>query len=206
MRKLLKLMSMVAITFLLVACNNKEETESVESVESVESQAPVESDTESSQEISSVEESEADDESAEEPSAENVTIEFYVGNQSEPSNTYSVSITEGTNVLETMELIEEIDFNFNEEEGVIDQIGDYVNDYDTGETWTYLLNGQYAELGVVSQILEPGDTVTWYYGTIDLIPMHLIPAEEQAVELENPGQTTAADEVAEEITEEGTGE
>ena len=38
-----------------------------------------------------------------------------------------------------------------------------------------------AEFGVVSQTLEEGDNIKWYFGTIDQIPITIIPASEEEV-------------------------
>ena len=88
------------------------------------------------------------------------------------------------NVIGAMEAAEELTFTFNEEEGIIDVIEDIANDYETGDTWVYLLNDQMAEFGVVSQTLEEGDNIKWYFGTIDQIPITIIPANEDEVEEE----------------------
>ena len=57
----------------------------------------------------------------------------------------------------------------------MDSIEGYENDYTVGNTWTYVFNGEYAQLGVVSQTLEAGDEIDWYYGTIDEIPINVVP-------------------------------
>lgn len=199
---------MAALALLLAACGNNESTETVESsaestVESVESveessQESTESATEDQADTSS---EDAENAETDEPAADAVTFEFYVDGAEEPFETYTVDNAEGMSVMEAMESIEGLEFNFNEEEGVIDQIGEYSNDYGTEETWAYLLNDQYAELGVVSQTLEAGDTISWYYGTSDLIPMNLVPAEEAALELDNPAAADAAEDVASEVIE-----
>lgn len=213
MKKVLKITSMAALALLLAACGNNESTETVESsaestVESVESveessQEDAESATEDQSDASTEETENAE---TDEPAADAVTFEFYVDGGETPFETFTVDNAEGMSVMEAMENIDGLEFNFNEEDGVIDQIGEYTNDYGTEETWAYLLNGQYAELGVVSQTLEAGDTIAWYYGTSDLIPMNLVPAEEAALELDNPAAAEATEEMASEILEEDTEE
>ncbi len=205
MKKFLKILSTAALAFILAACNNNS-TEEVESTSESVVESTVESEQESSETSSESVESEGSSDQAEEtndedPNAEGVTFEFYVDGSEEPYETFVVENADDISVLEAMESIEGLDFNFNEEEGVIDQIGDYTNDYTTGQTWAYLLNGEYAEFGVVSQHVENGDTIAWYFGTADQIPMNLVPAEAGAVELDNPGMTEAAEDVAEEASD-----
>lgn len=178
MRKFLKISSLVAIALVLVACGGKDEKKTEES-----SAPPVESSSVVPESVSSVESQAVSSESTPapaetaEPTADAVKFEFYVDGADKPYETFAVNNAEGMSVKEAMETITGLTFTFNEDEGVIDHIGDHKNNYETGETWAYLLNGQYAELGVVSQKLKAGDTIKWYYGTSDLIPMNLIPAE-----------------------------
>ncbi len=200
MKKFLKILSTAALALILAACNNNT-TEEVESS----SDSTVESEQENSESSESVD-SEVSSEDAEEandedPTAKGVNFEFYVDGAEEPYETFVAENADGMSVLEAMESIEGLDFNFNEEEGVIDQIGDYTNDYASEQTWAYLLNGEYAEFGVVSQTVENGDTIAWYFGTADQIPMNLVPSEANAVELDNPGMTEAAEEVADQASE-----
>ncbi|MGX7091793.1 DUF4430 domain-containing protein [Hutsoniella sourekii] len=186
MKKFIKLMSLSTAAFLLVACNNggQEAEPAQESVSSVvESQDQASSQESSSQSLSSdaAESSHDEDTQADDTTGESVKFAFYVSGQEAPVAEYDVNLTEGMNVLEAMEASkDQVPFNFNEEEGVIDSINDIDNDYLSGQTWTYLLNGQFAEAGVVSQTLKAGDTIQWYFGTIDEIPVTIIPAEDVA--------------------------
>ena len=88
-------------------------------------------------------------------------------------------------------------FTFNEEEGVIDVIDEITNDYEAGNTWVYLLNDQMADMGVVSQTLSEGDDIKWYFGTIDQIPITIIPADDEVAE----EAVTAEDEEQVEVVE-----
>lgn len=206
MKKLLKALSLLALSFILVACQNNRN----QPAESASSQ-PVESQPAESQEVVSTE-SQADDpadnardESAEsvasqdtdkesdpdadpetddsdsdtgsEVTGETVTLAFYVDGSEVPEAEYTVEFVEGMNVLEAMEAADGLDFTFSDEEGVITEVDGISNDWSTEQTWTYLLNGEYAELGVVSQTLEAGDEIAWYFGTADQIPVNLVPAE-----------------------------
>lgn len=56
-----------------------------------------------------------------------------------------------------------------DEEGVVWSIYDIDNDWETGDSWVYLVNGEFAESGVQSQKLKAGDVVEWHYGDPDLI-------------------------------------
>ena len=121
------------------------------------------------------EEGESATEDTEEASETAATFAFYVSGEEAPIAEFSVEDAEGLSVLEALESNEELTFNFNETEGVVDSIEGYENDYTVGNTWTYVYNGEYAQLGVVSQTLEAGDEIDWYYGTIDEIPINVVP-------------------------------
>ena len=195
MKKFIKLMALPAFALFLVACQNTTEEQPVESsaVESVE-----ESVAEQSSQVSIPESSESTDESAEsnadgeetesasteesgddseEASETAISFAFYVAGEEEAIATFNSEEIEGLSVLEAMEANEDLTFNFNETEGVIDSIEGYDNDYSVGNTWTYVLNGEYAQLGVVSQTLTAGDQIDWYFGTIDEIPINVIQSE-----------------------------
>lgn len=105
--------------------------------------------------------------------ATDVKFTLYVDGE-ETANFVAKDAVEGS-VIDTMTSIEELEFNFNEDEGIIDVIDGIENDYETGKTWVYLLNGEYAEFGVVSQTLSEGDTVEWYYGFPEDLPVNIIP-------------------------------
>ncbi|UUX32808.1 DUF4430 domain-containing protein [Fundicoccus culcitae] len=188
MKKILKTISIPLIALFLVACGDQG-TETT----SVESQAP-ESSVESAAESVSQEQTESVSEASDTTSAEESDAVSSEDNGDEATSQAGITFTlfvngeetasfvavdsDGLSVMEAMESIEDLEFNFNEDEGVIDEIDGIANDYDTGETWTYLLNGEFAELGVVSQTLSEDDVVEWYYGTIDEIPVNIVPAEE----------------------------
>lgn len=189
MKKFLRSLAIPLIALFLVACGDQgTETTSVESqepestIESVEESAAtnqsesVEESTSSDDADESAESTEESTDGEEEANEEGIVFTLYVNG--EETNSFVAVDADGLSVMEAMESIEDLEFNFNEDEGVIDEIDGIANDYETGETWTYLLNGEFAELGVVSQTLSEDDVIDWYFGTIDEIPVNIIPAEE----------------------------
>lgn len=117
------------------------------------------------------------DEQAEEVSEDAASFKFYINGEEDPELAFSIEDAEGMSVLEALQSQEDLNVNFNEEEGIVDSINGIDNNYETWESWAYLLNGQFAELGVVSQTLSAGDEIEWYYGTTDAIPVNILPAE-----------------------------
>ena len=107
-----------------------------------------------------------------------VTFKFYV--HGEIIGSFGVPNAAGKTVFEAMESNKEIRFKYNEEEQVIDNFFDNVNDGEN--TWVYLLNGQVADHGVKTQVLKAGDSIDWYFGTIDEIPTSIIPASDAEAE------------------------
>ena len=107
-----------------------------------------------------------------------VTFKFYV--HGEIIGSFDVPNAAGKTVFEAMKSNKEIRFNYNEEEQVIDNFFDNVNDGEN--TWVYLLNGQVADHGAKTQVLKAGDSVDWYFGTIDEIPTSIIPASDAEAE------------------------
>ena len=107
-----------------------------------------------------------------------VTFKFYV--HGEVIGSFDVPNAAGKTVFEAMESNKEIRFNYNEEEQVIDNFFDNVNDGEN--TWVYLLNGQVADHGAKTQVLKAGDSIDWYFGTIDEIPTYIIPASDAEAE------------------------
>lgn len=107
-----------------------------------------------------------------------VNFKFYV--HGEIIGSFDVPNAAGKTVFEAMESNKEIRFNYNEEEQVIDNFFDNVNDGEN--TWVYLLNGQVADHGAKTQVLKAGDSVDWYFGTIDEIPTSIIPASDAEAE------------------------
>ena len=107
-----------------------------------------------------------------------VTFKFYV--HGEIIGSFDVPNAAGKTVFEAMKSNKEIRFNYNEEEQVIDNFFDNVNDGEN--TWVYLLNGQVADHGVKTQVLKAGDSIDWYFGTIDEIPTSIIPASDAEAE------------------------
>ena len=103
-----------------------------------------------------------------------VTFKFYV--HGEVIGSFDVPNAAGKTVFEAMESNKEIRFKYNEEEQVIDNVNDGEN------TWVYLLNGQVADHGAKTQVLKAGDSVDWYFGTIDEIPTSIIPASDAEAE------------------------
>lgn len=174
MKKFLKFIAFSAVIFLLTGCTDlgkKKEEETTVAETTVETtQAP-----ETEQETSEAE-------VAKEPTEDAVVFKFFVNGEEQPELSFFVEDAEGMSVKEAMESQDKVPFNFNEDEGVIDSINKIKNNYETWETWAYLYNGIFAELGVVSQKLEAGDSIHWYYGTVDQIPNEIIPAEENMEE------------------------
>lgn len=208
MKKFLKMMTIALATLLLVACGNKDEqpTASIDEASSEQASdqaAPASTESEASQASDAQASDASTDESAatsgeeettgDEVTGDSVKVTLYVTGETEPHATFEVPYEEGMNVLETLEAQSEVDFNFNEDEGVIDMIDGIENDYALGHTWAYLLNGAFAELGVVSQTLEAGDEISWYYGTIDEIPINIIPAEGDTLPAATSEETPEAD-------------
>ena len=107
-----------------------------------------------------------------------VTFKFYV--HGEVIGSFDVPNAAGKTVFEAMKSNKEIRFKYNEEEQVIDNFFDNVNDGEN--TWVYLLNGQVADHGVKTQVLKAGDSIDWYFGTIDEIPTSIIPASDAEAE------------------------
>lgn len=107
-----------------------------------------------------------------------VTFKFYV--HGEIIGSFDVPNAAGKTVFEAMKSNKEIRFNYNEEEQVIDNFFDNVNDGEN--TWVYLLNGQVADHGAKTQVLKAGDSIDWYFGTIDEIPTSIIPASDAEAE------------------------
>ena len=166
---------------ILAGCQQESPAESSSSAASssvVESSSSVETSSQavsisSTESVSSVSSEVA---SSETPDETTVKFTFHVNGQEVGS--YNVKDAVGKSVLDAMSSDPEIKFVFNETEGVIDNMFDTTNDYAAGKTWVYLLNDQMAELGVVSQTLSAGDKVDWYFGTVDELPVTIIPANE----------------------------
>lgn len=204
MKKFIKIIALPFLAMILVACSNNgdeepvesapaetteqapeetveteettengEQTEETETTETTEDGEAAEDDTEAD-DGTAAEDTEAETEATEEASEDAVAFTFIVSGEETPIAEFAVEDAEGLSVLEAMESIEGLEFTFNEVEGVIDVIEGFENDYEVGNTWTYVINGEYAQLGVVSQTLQPGDTIDWYYGTIDEIPINIV--------------------------------
>lgn len=197
MKKYVKLLSLPILTLMLVACGNQnkpaEETttaapEATTVAETTGSQVSTPNDTttvadESTEEgeetqegettVEGEETQEGDETEDADVAATDVKFTLYVDGE-ETANFVAKDAVEGS-VIDAMTSIEELEFNFNEDEGIIDVIDGIENDYETGKTWVYLLNGEYAEFGVVSQTLFEGDTVEWYYGFPEDLPVNIIP-------------------------------
>lgn len=197
MKKYVKLLSLPILTLMLVACGNQnkpaEETttaapEATTVAETTGSQVSTPNDTttvadESTEEgeetqegettVEGEETQEGDETEDADVAATDVKFTLYVDGE-ETANFVAKDAVEGS-VIDAMTSIEELEFNFNEDEGIIDTIDGYENDYEAGKTWVYLLNGEYAEFGVVSQTLSEGDTVEWYYGFPEDLPVNIIP-------------------------------
>lgn len=200
MKKYVKLLSLPILTLILVACGNQnkpaEETttaapEVTTVAETTGSQVSTPNDSttaadESTKEGEEAEETEEGETTAEgeetqedeenedsDIAATDVKFKLYVDGVE--SGEYVAKDAVDGSIMDAMSSIEDLEFNFNEDEGIIDTIDGYENDYEAGKTWVYLLNGEYAEFGVVSQTLSEGDTVEWYYGFPEDLPVNIIP-------------------------------
>lgn len=199
MKKFSKFLALTVVFLFLAACGNENKPEQAETTEAPQTtvaettQAPESKSEESSEEA----DNQGDESNQDEKNENAVTFKFYIHGEEDPELSFTIDDAEGKSVKEAMESQDQVPFNFNEEEGVIDSINDVENNYETWETWAYLYNGSYAELGVVSQTLEAGDEIAWYYGTADEIPMSLIQEDDdtdmEANMDEESTEETAAD-------------
>lgn len=212
MKKFSKLLALPLLALFLVACGDAAEQETTtETTPTEETSSVVESESEAVSETAETSESadtaettetesDMESETAEETDSEEadetaVTISLIISGDEETIGEFTVADAEGMSVMEAMESVEDLTFTFNEEEGVIDVIQDIENDYEAGNTWVYLLNDQMAELGVVSQTLSAGDNIKWYYGSIDDIPITIIPAEDEEAVLEEQAEEETVEQV-----------
>ncbi|MBG9986403.1 DUF4430 domain-containing protein [Facklamia sp. DSM 111018] len=217
MKKWLKLALIPLLALFLAACdslNKKEEPETPVENAPTESTETSKEDTDNKESNEKTDQSEQADgeESKESEETEGSSEDADKPDEDTDKKTYSAEGEEGTatiaiyedgekvdefkienignvSILDAMNAAEDLEFNFNEAEGVIDSINGIENDY-APNTWMYLFNGAYAELGVVSQTLSDGDQVDWYFGTIDDIPVNILqeeaPAEEDVLAEEEP--------------------
>lgn len=180
MKKIIQLLSLPILTLLITGCsllNNSEsettttvaETTVLESTTVAQVSTPEDTTTVAETTVADTEEESA-------ATGEGVSFTIYV-NGSQIA-TYTAEDAVGGSVLDAMNSISELSFTFDEDEGIVSEIEGVENDYASGETWVYLLNGEYAELGVVSQTLSQGDSIQWYFGTADELPVNIIPASE----------------------------
>ncbi|MGX7144643.1 DUF4430 domain-containing protein [Facklamia languida] len=191
MKKWLKTILFPLLALFLVACGNSqkkapnENETTVETTQAANQTTVAEQEADKDKKDSSKEEAAKEDEEGQEKeekssgqaSAEGeegtASLKVYV--KDELKAEFTVENIGGVSVLDAMSATD-LEFNFNEEQGIIDVIDGVENDYQPN-TWMYLYNGQYAELGVISQKLQDGDEIEWYYGTIDDLPVNIIPAE-----------------------------
>lgn len=163
MKKFIKFLALSMFVFTLTACANDQAKEKEQAKETTaEVQTTVEETTQ------------AEKKQAAEPTEKAVTFKFFINGEENKDLSFFIEDAEGLSVKEAMEAQDKVKFNFNKDEGIIDTINDVENNYSTWETWAYLYNGQFAELGVVSQKLKAGDEIHWYYGTVDQIPTNII--------------------------------
>ncbi|MGF3066805.1 DUF4430 domain-containing protein [Facklamia sp. P12945] len=179
MKKILQISTALILTVFLGACdmlpgNDKAKVENAPT-EEVTTNEEEKTDTTMAAEETTMEETTVETAANDAEGLEG-TATIIINQESGAPLEYEVNNIGGVSVLEAMSAIEELEFNFNEDEGVVDIIDGVENDY-APNTWVYLINKQFAELGVVSQKLEDGDEIEWYYGTIDDIPVTIIPAE-----------------------------
>lgn len=197
-----KLLAISFLSLVLVACGNKQNTtqpatESV-SESSVESQLESSESVESSESQSQTNESQADETKKEDmttdgdrtPAADEAVFRFFVG-EKEIAH-FTAKDVAGKSILEVLESQDKVTFTFDQEEGIISEIEGHAIDPSEAIYWTYLLDKQFAELGVVSQVLEGGELIEWYFGTIDDIPTSII-QEDGTYEDNSPTQDTETD-------------
>lgn len=190
-----KLIALSFLSLVLVACGNNQDTATEPATESV-SESSVESQLESSdsaesndaqsqdnEESQADETTEADESTADEtPAADEAVFRFYVGE--EQIAHFTAKDVAGKSILEVLESQDKVTFTFDQEEGIISEIEGHAIDPAEAIYWTYLLDKQFAELGVVSQTLEGGELVEWYFGTVDDIPTAII--QEDGIYEEEP--------------------
>ncbi|MDO4431838.1 MAG: DUF4430 domain-containing protein [Aerococcaceae bacterium] len=175
--KFLKFSVLVFAMFGLAACSPQQpEPQPAASSSSVESSSVASSESASSVSITASESSAESASSTAEPSKTSVQFTFFA--EGKEIGSFEVQDAVGKSVLDAMKSNPEIKFVFNEEEGVIDDMFDYKNDYAASVTWVYLLNDQMADFGVVSQKLSEGDRIAWHFSSVDELPVTIIPAAE----------------------------
>lgn len=180
--KYIKLAAVALFAIVVAGCSQQPQqpeqvSSSVESSSVMSSESSSSMSSASSESSSSMMESSSESvASSEQPNENAVKFTFHVGGQEVGS--YTINDAVGKSVLDAMKSNPEIVFTFNETEGVIDDMFGTKNDYAASKTWVYLLNDQMAEYGVVSQTLAAGDRIDWYFGTVDELPVTIIPAAE----------------------------
>lgn len=189
MKKIMQFLSLPIIALVLTACGNSgsaPETTTTMEVTTVAPATTTETQVSTPNDVTTTNESETsgsesntnntDESLASDIAAEDVKFTIYVNGEKQQEFVAKNAV--GGSVLEAMENIEGLDFIFDENEGIISSIDNIDNNYENNETWVYLLNGQYAEYGVVSQKLAEGDEIEWYFGTAEELPVNIIPATE----------------------------
>lgn len=199
-----KLIALSFLSLVLVACGNKQDTATEPATESV-SESSVESQLESSESAESTDatsqdknESQADEtKEADETTGDEAVFRFYVGE--EQIAHFTAKDVVGKSILEVLESQDKVTFTFDQEEGIISEIEGHAIDPAEAIYWTYLLDKQFAELGVVSQTLEGGELVEWYFGTVDDIPTAIIQEDGTYEEPVEDADMTDADADAEDV-------
>ncbi|MBS4461523.1 DUF4430 domain-containing protein [Aerococcaceae bacterium zg-B36] len=187
MKKIAKLLSLPVLTIVLAACGQfnsstpettttvAPETTTMAPATTTEAQVSTPNDMTTTVAGDEMTTTSADNSAAEGTDStvakEDVMFKIYVDGEEKTSFVAKDAV--GKSILEAMESITEFDFNFDKEQGIITEISGTENDYDNMKTWVYLLNGEYAEYGVVSQTLSEGDVVAWYFGTTDELPVNI---------------------------------
>lgn len=185
MKKIIKLLSLPMLSLVLVACGNENKPaetttapETTTVAQTTVAQVSTPNDTTTADESSTgdettVEGQETTESDAPEVAASDVPVKLYVDGEL-VKEFVAANAVDGS-ILDAMESIEDLDFVFDEAEGIVSTIDGNENNYDEGKTWVYLLNGEYAEYGVVSQTLSEGDVVEWYYGLVEDLPVNILP-------------------------------
>ncbi|MGX7108716.1 DUF4430 domain-containing protein [Facklamia miroungae] len=180
MKKILQVSTIIILAIFLTACDKLPGNKKA-SVENAPTEETTTSESTPAETTADVDKTTTEETTVETPTndaqGQEGTATIIINQENGSPLEYQVNNIGGVSVLEAMSAIEELEFNFNEDEGVVDVIEGVENDY-APNTWMYLINKQFAELGVVSQKLEDGDEIEWYYGTIDDIPVTIIPAQE----------------------------
>jgi len=87
---------------------------------------------------------------------------------------YSMSIAEGTNVIDFMKLVqsknEDFSFSGTEYEGMgmlVEQINEVENNMDESMFWSLYVNDELAQVGASQYLIQDGDKIEWRYEKVE---------------------------------------